>query len=512
MPNQTDVQQLIQSLTPSAVNNGNPNTVYNNPMPQGGYIPPTYDPGTNTWRVNPAPTNNVPNWQQLAMSQPQGWGWQAPFQPAPPITTDPVNPGGAIPVTPVPPPEVPVTPPASSSPIPPRRTGGGDGEGGAGCVAIDQEIYGFVSPEGVEVGDIMPTVNEKNFSMTEHEVTYSQTKEQPCVVITTESGAALKCSLSAPLLKDGNVPVLAEAVVEGDRLAVQVDGMFDFSPVTSVEHVGNFLVQHITCGNQYFLAGNGNGKYILHHNAKMVEGTGMDLLGLMNSLNGQFGWSSDSGGFGAESMGNHSMFGGGTFQRPVNNQSTTPLGQGIIDAFGPGGTPIQGQPQPAWNGSLTGSTATNPFGGANLPAYDNSWYNYYNPSDLLGGQPAYGTELYPAPTLDPNLQQTGGGFWNWLDNNIAGNLYDENSGTWNTGNIVGGVVEGLTGIPVMSGVLSMGTSNLFNGSNGMGSNYARSQLQQEYDRGTTTQRSDMVQRLATQYNTTPEAVLQIIGR
>jgi len=63
MPDQRDVQQLIQSLTPSAVNNGNPNTVYNQPMPQGGYIPPTYDPGTNTWRVNPAPPASTVNWQ-----------------------------------------------------------------------------------------------------------------------------------------------------------------------------------------------------------------------------------------------------------------------------------------------------------------------------------------------------------------------------------------------------------------------------------------------------------------
>lgn len=103
MPDQRDVQQLIQSLTPSAVNNGNPNTVYNQPMPQGGYIPPTYDPGTNTWRVNPAPPAPTVNWQQLAMSQPQpqtSWGMppaQAGQPPASiPTTNGPVL-GGQTP-------------------------------------------------------------------------------------------------------------------------------------------------------------------------------------------------------------------------------------------------------------------------------------------------------------------------------------------------------------------------------------------------------------------------------
>ena len=127
MPDQRDVQQLIQSLTPSAVNNGNPNTVYNQPMPQGVYIPPTFDPGTNTWRVNPAPTPSTVNWQQMSASQPQSWGWQGPAQPAPPTTGTP-PPVVAPPVTTTPIPITPV-PPVVNQPMTPEETAGFPGDG-----------------------------------------------------------------------------------------------------------------------------------------------------------------------------------------------------------------------------------------------------------------------------------------------------------------------------------------------------------------------------------------------
>ena len=110
MTTQRDVQQLIQSLTPSAVNNGNPNTVYNQPMPQGGYIPPTYDPGTNTWRINQAPPALGVNWQQMALGQTQpcgGWNIGTPVALNPgggtttPLVVSPPTGGGGGGATPV---------------------------------------------------------------------------------------------------------------------------------------------------------------------------------------------------------------------------------------------------------------------------------------------------------------------------------------------------------------------------------------------------------------------------
>lgn len=48
MATQSEVQQLIQGLTPSGVNNGNPNTVYNN---SPGYVPPSSN-AFDAWRLS----------------------------------------------------------------------------------------------------------------------------------------------------------------------------------------------------------------------------------------------------------------------------------------------------------------------------------------------------------------------------------------------------------------------------------------------------------------------------
>lgn len=121
MTSQRDVQQLIQSLTPSAVNNGNPNTVYNQTPPEGGYIPPTFDPGTNTWRINKAPPPPSTDWKAMAMSQPlpaPGWNFGPPTGgPLPPVQ------GGVLPPITV----NPGLPPAAVRP----PSSGGGGEGGA---------------------------------------------------------------------------------------------------------------------------------------------------------------------------------------------------------------------------------------------------------------------------------------------------------------------------------------------------------------------------------------------
>lgn len=69
-----NIQSLLQQLAgtgsagqawlPSSVNNGNPNTVYNQPPAEGGYIPPTSDAQGN-WMINkPAPQTTV-DWSKL---------------------------------------------------------------------------------------------------------------------------------------------------------------------------------------------------------------------------------------------------------------------------------------------------------------------------------------------------------------------------------------------------------------------------------------------------------------
>lgn len=66
MATQTDVQQLIQSLTPSNVNNGNPNTVYN--TPRGAYAPPVYNASGDLLSTLQPPQQGI-DWSKMLPTQ-----------------------------------------------------------------------------------------------------------------------------------------------------------------------------------------------------------------------------------------------------------------------------------------------------------------------------------------------------------------------------------------------------------------------------------------------------------
>lgn len=71
MATQTDIQQLIQSIVPSAVNNGNPNTIYNN-------APPVLD-GQGNWFASHLPTAaSLTAFQMDPMANPTVTPWTAP--------------------------------------------------------------------------------------------------------------------------------------------------------------------------------------------------------------------------------------------------------------------------------------------------------------------------------------------------------------------------------------------------------------------------------------------------
>lgn len=344
MPDQRDVQQLIQSLTPSAVNNGNPNTVYNQPQPQGGYIPPTFDPGTNTWRINPAPAPSTVNWQQMSASQPQAWGWQQPAQPAP-IP----QPNGPMPTTPTTP--IPTTP----TPVPPGSTVGGYNNGASmnsddsgfrvagnaateGCVVVNTYLQDFDRADQVEVGDEMFVVDPISYKKSVGRVSYSTTKLMPCVRITTENGIVLECSTTAPIADERGEQVLAPDLLH-KLIPVCDNGMFYLDRVETIEDIGEQEVRHITVEDNFFLAGKEKGRYIFHHNMKMGPGSyipydsgGMDFM-----------FAQDFGGRGAEGMG----------AGAIQSQAARNAAAGIETGGG-------------WNGSLTGNESSNPFAGAGL--------------------------------------------------------------------------------------------------------------------------------------------------
>src|SRR5690606_15079284 len=79
--------------------------------------------------------------------------------------------------------------------------------------------------------------------------------------------------ISAPICDETGEEVTAENLL-GIVVPVSNHGMIEFETVMKVEDIGEQLVQHITCENNYFLAGKKKGRYLLHHNAKNVEGLG----------------------------------------------------------------------------------------------------------------------------------------------------------------------------------------------------------------------------------------------
>lgn len=598
MPDQRDVQQLIQSLTPSAVNNGNPNTVYNQPQPQGGYIPPTYDAGTNTWRINPAPAPSAVNWQQMSASQPQSWGWQQPAQPTPvppsgPMPTTPTTP---IPTTPVVPPP---TAPVGGGGAVPGAGGSTDGAWeygrGEGCVVVDTYLQDYDRADAVQVGDEMFVVDPISYKKSVGRVSYSETKLMPCVRITTENGIVLDCSTTAPIADERGEQVLAPDLLH-KLIPVCDNGMFYLDRVETIEDIGEQEVRHITVEDNFFLAGKEKGRYIFHHNVKMIPGSSVDLIGMMDSLNNQFGWSNNSGGFGAESMGGGApntrgamqangswdIAHGGTLSNPAtswgeaqlnnSNNNYTPTGQGLVDAFGgsllPSGdtawdlannsgrpdpslrwkqylapaqpsigpndvgylfqSPVQYPDRNSGGSSQLGQGIYDAFGNAPSGATNNSGYmnsawggvgnSNVDTWDTSWMQPAPGADggngMYDWKSTASEANDTGG-FWdkvvNWADNNIAGNMYDETTNSWNKGNIGWGVLTAITGLPFDDVAQRVSINSMMKGE-GAGADYARAQTQQVYDRSNPAQREAMVTSLAEQYKKTPQEVLQIIGR
>src|SRR5690606_8831183 len=130
MPNQTDIQKLIQGLAPGSVNNGNPNTIYNTPATvMGGKaaVPPPSTDGLGNWALNtlpqaatlPAPLIQLPqltpssqlgswmaprdptslNLPQWSMMPFPGQGTPTPGTGTPPPITPPTDTGGNLPPT-----------------------------------------------------------------------------------------------------------------------------------------------------------------------------------------------------------------------------------------------------------------------------------------------------------------------------------------------------------------------------------------------------------------------------
>jgi hypothetical protein len=158
-------------------------------------------------------------------------------------------------------------------------SGYGDDHGGGGseygCVAIGSFLPDGRTAGDIRVGDTMELGHQETMEPGEGVVSYSQLKEARGYRITTESGASLICSDTAPIpARDKGL--LTPDKLLGEQVAVRWDEhgqvVANWETVTKVVDVGVIQIQHITVGDKCFWAGEKMGAYILHHNDKDDRG------------------------------------------------------------------------------------------------------------------------------------------------------------------------------------------------------------------------------------------------
>jgi hypothetical protein len=154
-------------------------------------------------------------------------------------------------------------------------TGTGGGTGGGACVVREAWVrrktatgYEDVQAGSIVVGDYLrimnPTTGAKRWGC----VSYSEPKLAECVTFVTDDGVDLSCSTTAPIGTTSGTVLAPD--LRGLRLPADDHGALTRSDVTDVQPIGEQWVQHITCEDDFFLAGNQRGRYVAHHNMKVA--------------------------------------------------------------------------------------------------------------------------------------------------------------------------------------------------------------------------------------------------
>lgn len=143
----------------------------------------------------------------------------------------------------------------------PRPPGSGNG-----CVHVDSWLPGGLRAGDVAVGDTLLLINGE-YGV----VTHSETKTAPLWRVVTAAGVSLVCSADAPIpVKAGGYRT--PPTLTGHQLRPRIGGkLMPWDVVCDVQAMGEGLVQHITCENECFWAGEQPGACLPHHNAKPID-------------------------------------------------------------------------------------------------------------------------------------------------------------------------------------------------------------------------------------------------
>lgn len=140
------------------------------------------------------------------------------------------------------------------------------GSGGPTCVSCQALMPDGRIAKDIKVGTRLLGVNPETLETVLLLVSYSQSAMSQCVKLVFADGTELTCSTTAPIpTLDGLVNAID---MQGHDTVTLVSGTKAWTPCVQVVPVGLQEVQHITCENGVFFAGDIKGFYAAHHNLK----------------------------------------------------------------------------------------------------------------------------------------------------------------------------------------------------------------------------------------------------
>lgn len=135
------------------------------------------------------------------------------------------------------------------------------------CVTTDTYLPGFGLAGAVAIGDELLVADPLTFETRWGMVSKADVTTNECVRITTASGVELKCTTEAPIADEFGKQILAPELM-GHRIPVFDFGEWKIEEVVSIKNIGEQEIINISCENNFFLAGEHEGRYVLHHNLK----------------------------------------------------------------------------------------------------------------------------------------------------------------------------------------------------------------------------------------------------
>lgn len=130
-------------------------------------------------------------------------------------------------------------------PVQSAATAGGAAGGGGGCVVITSTIDGRPLLDYV-VGDPVPVLSDGGVFSMGHVTRVGAVQMQPCLMIVTAAGARVPVSTTTPVVLQDGTTVMSDQLAVGMVVGVRLHGIDGWSPITSIDSIGEQPVLLLT--------------------------------------------------------------------------------------------------------------------------------------------------------------------------------------------------------------------------------------------------------------------------